>query len=363
MNRRVVRYTVPKLIWKGRRRKVGLPPGTLVHIGEKKVEKVRITVIDYDEESFSEHEKESIEDCYRFVDKPTTTWINVDGLHEIDTFEELGKKFDLHPLVLEDVLNTGQRPKIDDYERYVFIVMKMLYYDEEGGTTTEQISLVVFPKFVISFQERSGDVFNQLRERIRSGKGIIRRMGSDYLAYAIIDAIVDSYFVILEKVGEEVENMEEDLIKRPGPEVLQRIHGLKTAMIFLRKSIWPLREVVNSLQRAESPIIKQRTVKYLRDVYDHTIQVIDTTETFRDMVSGMLDIYLSSVSNKMNEIMKVLTIIATIFIPLTFIAGVYGMNFRNMPELGWTWGYPIVWGVMGVIVILMVAYFRRKGWL
>lgn len=353
---------IPRFIWKGRKKKAGLPPGTLVHIGEKKVEKVNITVIDYDEESFSEHEPETIEECYEFMEKPTTTWVNVDGLHDVAVFEELGTKFDLHPLVLEDVLNTEQRPKIDDFEKYLFIVMKMLYYDS-GAILTEQISLVIFPNLVISFQERSGDVFDSLRERIRTGKGLIRKMGPDYLAYAIIDAIVDSYFVILESIGEEIERMEEYVVEDPGPEVLQRIHGLKTAMIFVRKSVWPLREVVNKLQRADSPLIEERTVKYLRDVYDHTIQVIDTAETFRDMVSGMLDIYLSSVSNRMNEIMKVLTIIATIFIPLTFIAGVYGMNFKYMPELEWAWGYPIVWGVMAIIVVLMVAYFRRKGWL
>jgi len=349
---------------KKRSKKVGLPPGTLVHIGEKKTDKVRITIIDYDEANFEEKEIKTVEECFPFKNKPTVTWINIDGIHDIKIIEKIGKHFDLHPLILEDIVNTGQRPKIEDFGDYIFVVLKMLYYNEkEDEIQAEQVSLILGSNFVISFQEREGDVFNPIRERIRSGKGRIRKMGADYLAYALIDTIVDSYFIILEKLGEKIESTEEELVTNPTPETLQAIHHLKREMIFLRKSVWPLREVVNRLERGESTLIHESTGIYLRDVYDHTIQVIDAIETSRDMLSGMLDIYLSSVSNRMNQIMKVLTIIATIFMPLTFIAGIYGMNFEFMPELAWPWGYPLVLLVMVVIGISMLIYFRRKKWL
>jgi len=293
------------------------------------------------------------------------TWVNIDGLHDIEIMEKIGKHFGLHPLVLEDILNTEQRPKIEDFDDYIFVVLKMLYYDEnEGEIRAEQISIILGSNFVLSFQERVGDIFNPLRDRIRNAKGRVRKMGPDYLAYSLLDAIVDNYFVVLEKLGEQIEGMEEELVTNPTPETLQRIHNLKREMIFLRKSVWPLREVVSRLERGESPLIKEATGIYLRDVYDHTIQVIDTIETYRDMLSGMLDIYLSSISNRMNQVMKVLTIIATIFIPLTFVAGIYGMNFEYMPELKWHWFYPkAFWLVMLGVAALMLVYFRRKRWL
>jgi magnesium transporter len=345
-------------------KKIGLSPGTLVHIGKKKVEKVRITILDYDEAQFQEKEAKTIEECFPFKEKPTVTWINIDGIHDVEVIEKIGKHFDVHPLVLEDILNTGQRPKMEDFDDYIFVVLKMLYFDEEDDEIkAEQISLILGSNFVISFQERQGDIFNPLRERIRNGKGRSRKMGSDYLAYALVDSIVDNYFMVLEKLGEKIEDIEEELVSNPTPETLQTIHNLKREMIFLRKSIWPLREVVNSLERGESSLIKESTGIYLRDVYDHTIQVIDTIETFRDMLSGMLDIYLSSISNRMNQVMKVLTIIATIFIPLTFVAGIYGMNFHFMPELQWRWAYFVVLFAMAIIAIGMVIYFRRKRWL
>lgn len=347
-----------------RSNKTGLPPGTLVHIGEKKVEKARITIIDYDEVEFQEEEVETVKECFPFKDKPTVMWINIDGIHEIKIIEEIGKHFDIHPLILEDVLNTGQRPKMDDFENYIFIVLKMLYYGEDTKEIkTEQVSLILGLNFIISFQEKEGDVFNPVRERIRNSKGRIRKMGSDYLAYALVDAIVDNYFIILEKVGEEIEFLEEELVTDPRPETLQSIHRLKREMILLRKSVWPLREVIDALKRGESSLIHESTGIYLKDVYDHTIQIIDAIETFQDMISGMLDTYLSSISNRMNEVMKVLTIIATIFIPLTFIAGIYGMNFEYMPELGWHWGYFMVWFIIIIVTISMIFYFRRKGWL
>jgi len=349
---------------KRRSRKAGLPPGTLVHIGERKAEFVRITVIDYNEQNFQEKEVSAVEECFPFKATPTVTWINIDGLHKIELIEKLGKEFDLHPLILEDILNTGQRPKFEDLGNNIFIVLKMLSYSDEKQTIqSEQVSLVVGPNFVISFQESVGDVFEQIRDRIRNSKGRIRKTGSDYLTYVLLDAIVDNYFLILEKFGEKIEYMGEELVAEPTEKTLQQIHSLKREMIFLRKSVWPLRELISSLERSESSLIKESTGIYLRDVYDHTIQVIDTVETFRDMVSGMLDIYLSSISNKMNAVMKVLTIIATIFIPLTFIAGIYGMNFKYMPELEWRWAYPAVWLVMSAVTVTMLIYFKKKRWL
>ena len=342
----------------------GLPPGALVHIGDKKTEKVKISVIDYSTGKFNEKEVKKVEECFPFKRKPSVTWINVDGLHEIDVIEKLGNCFEIHPLVLEDILNTDQRPKMENFEKYFFIVLKMLLINEKTHHIhSEQVSLIIGHNFVISFQETVGDVFDAVRERIRTGKGRIQKMGADYLAYSLIDAIVDNYFSILETIGEKLESMEENLVSNPSPEVLQQIYNLKRDMIYLRKSVWPLREVINNFLREESKLIKKTTHVYLRDLYDHTIQVIDTIETFRDTVSGMLDIYMSSISNKMNEVMKVLTIFAAIFIPLTFIAGVYGMNFRNMPELGWPYGYFAVLIVMLLVGITLLGFFKHKKWL
>src|SRR4030043_479558 len=354
---------MPKLI-KKRSKKAGLPPGTLVHIGERKAKDLKITLIDYDEVHFQEREIEKIEECFVFRDRQTVTWINVDGLHQVEILEKLGECYGFHPLMLEDILNTDQRPKMEDYGDYIYIVLKMLDQSNKSNEIImEQISLILGPNFVFSFQEKEGDVFDPIRERIRNGKGRIRKMGTDYLTYALLDSIVDNYFIILEKLGEKIEFLEEKLVARPIPETLQTIHHLKREMIFLRKTVWPLREVISGLERKESSLIMESTKIYLRDVYDHTIQTIDTIETFRDMVSGMLDIYLSSVSNRLNSVMKVLTIIATIFMPLTFLAGIYGMNFKYMPELEWRWSYPVIWLIMVGIGISMLIYFRKKKWL
>ena len=345
--------------------KSGLPPGTLVHIGEKKIEKTKITILDYDELNFEEKDTERWDECIQFRDKPTTTWINVDSVHQPETLEKIGECFGLHPLVLEDILNTDQRPKIEDYNDYLYIVLRMLYYNEKRSEiTTEQISLVMGPNYVISFQEGiEGDVFTPLRERIRNNKNRIRKTGADYLAYSLIDAIVDNYFTILEKIGDNIELLEERLVEDPTTDVMHEIHMLKREMIFLRKAVWPLREVISGMESGIHTLIQDSTRIFLRDVYDHTIQVIDTVETYRDMVSGMLDLYLSSISNRLNAVMKVLTIIATIFMPLTFIAGVYGMNFKYMPELEWRFGYPLIWFVMLAISVIMLIYFRKKKWL
>lgn len=355
---------MPKLV-KKRSKKIGLPPGTLIHIGDKKIENVEITLISYDEAQYQEREIKKIEECFPFKDKPVVTWLNINGIHDAEIMGKIGEHFGLHPLLLEDIMDTDQRPKIEDFGDYIFIILKMIYCcnEKKNEIEIEQVSLILGLNFVISFQERAGDVFNSIRERIRRGKGRMRKSGADYLAYTLIDAIVDNYFVILEGTGEKIEEMEEKLVTNPTPNTLQGIHNLKRDMIFLRKSVWPLREIISGLERTESSLIEESTGIYLRDVYDHSIQVIDTIETFRDMISGMLDIYLSSISNKMNEVMKLLTIIATIFIPLTFITGVYGMNFVYMPELQLRWGYFATLLIMAVVSVFMLIYFRKKKWL
>lgn len=344
-------------------KKAGLPPGTLVHIGEKKVEQTRITIIDYDEDNFIEKEVQSIEDCFPFKDKPTVTWINIDGLHDVDLIEKLGSHFDIHPLILEDIVHTGQRPKVEDFENYVYFVLMMLYYnDESENIEEEQFSIIMGPNVVITFQEKVGDVFKIIRGRIHNGKLRIRKGNTEFLTYRLIDTIVDNYFLVLEKLEEKIEILDEELLLKPTKETLQSIYTLRKKLLSLRKSIWPLKDVISSIEKEDISFISESMLIYFRDIYDHMIRLIETIEIFREMVSSMLDTYLTNVSNKMNEVMKVLTIIATIFIPLTFIAGIYGMNFKYMPELEWKWGYAGVWFIMIVIVCLMFVYFRKKKW-
>ena len=348
----------------------GLVPGTLVHVGKKRTEKVKITVFDYDEKQFQERAIDNVRKCFPYNKTDSVTWINIDGVHDLDIIRDLGTEFNIHPLILEDIVNTAQRPKMEDMGEYIFIVLKMIYPDEQDPKkiNIEQVSLIVGRNYVISFQEEEGDVFDPIRDRIRHAKGRIRKTGTDYLAYSLLDAVIDTYFSILEGFGEEVEALEEVLASDPKPETLQIIHRLKRINIFLRKSVWPLREIINGIMRVETGIVKKQTMLYFRDIYDHTIQVMDTIEATRDMVSGMLDVYLSSQSNKMNEVMKVLTIFAAIFIPLTFIAGIYGMNFNpqaspfNMPELNWKFGYFFALGLMLAVALVMLAYFKRKKW-
>jgi len=330
---------------------------------EARPAKARITLIDYDESRFQEREILDIEEVLPFKDSPTVTWINIDGLNDAAVMEKIAQHFGIHHLVMEDIVTTNQRPKLEDLGDYTYIVLRMMTCNGNGELVTEQVSLILGPNYVISFQERVGDVFDQIRDRIRTGKGRVRRMGADYLAYCLIDAIVDNYFAVLEKLGERVEAVEDELISNPTPQTLVVIRDSKRDLLLVRKTVWPLREVVDRLERGESRLVKKSTAIYLRDVYDHTIQIIDTVETLRDMVSGMLEIYLSSISNRLNEVMKVLTIIATIFIPLTFIVGIYGMNFRYMPEIESKWGYPAVIVTMAIVAGVMVLYFRMKRWL
>lgn len=325
----------------------------------------KIKIIDYDASKFQEKEVEKIEECFPFKETLSVSWINVTGIDQTEVIKQLDDYFGLHPLVLEDIQNLEQRPRMEDFGNYLYLALKILNYDEKKEEINSwQISIILAKNFVITFQPgKETDIFEPIREKIRKNKGKIRKMGTDYLAYRIADAIVDRYFDILEALGDKVEFLEEELVSNPSTKTLQTLHELKKEIVQIRKSVWPLREIINSLERGESSLIKKTTRVYLRDVYYHTVQLIDNIETSRDMLSEMIDIYLSSMSNKLNEIMKVLTIIATIFMPLTFLVGLYGMNFKFMPELSWHFGYPMVLGIIILIAVLMLIYFKRKRWL
>lgn len=347
-----------------RSRKIGLPPGTLVHLGEKKADKALFSVVDYDENHFSEQTTDRVEACALVRERSAVTWVNVDGLHDVAMVEKVGECFGIHPLVLEDVVNAGQRIKVEDFGDTLFMVFRTAAAPADGGRVeTDQLSLILGSNFLLTFHERPSPLFDPIRERLRNEKARPRRLGADYLAYALIDLVVDNYFSLLESLGDRIEALEAELVERPTQATFRAIYGLKREMLALRKAVWPLRELIGSLSRGESPLVRDATQVYFRDVHDHAIQIIDTVETYRDILSGFVDIYLSSVSNRMNAVMKVLTIIATLFMPLTFIAGVYGMNFRHMPELEWRWGYPLALGVMGATALGMTWFFVRKGWL
>lgn len=342
----------------------GSSPGTLIYIGEQRSEPVTISIIEYNESRIEELKVDSPQKCKKFVESDAIDWIDVDGLHDASVIQAVGETFNLHPLVLEDILNTQQRPKVDDYEHYIFFIVKMIIFDKEKGQIVpEHVAMVLGKRFVLTCQEVGGDVFDPVRNRLRTAKGRIRKMGADYLAYALIDAVVDTYFSILEEIGDQIEEIEQRLLHNPGQATVQEIHLLKRELVYLRRAVWPLRESVSALLRDESELISDATKIYLRDLYDHVIQVIDTVEVLRDVVSGMLEMYLSSISNKMNEVMKVLTVMSTIFIPLNFMAGLYGMNFEYMPELKSPWGYPIVLGAMATVAISLILFFRRRRWI
>jgi magnesium transporter len=347
--------------------KPGTAPGTLVPARPPASGKVSIEIISYSPDAIEERTVATAEEVFPYRDAPGVTWINVNGLHDVELLQKLGDHFGLHPLALEDVLNTGQRPKIEDYETHEFIVMKQLHWN--GRITTEQTCLFLGASHVLSLQEDPGDCFDAIRERLRKGSGRLRRLGSDYLAYALVDAMVDQAFPILERVGERIEDLEEEVLEAPTRRTLAEIRQTKHDLLQLRRAAWPQREVLHAMQREDSRFVRKDTRVYLRDLYDHTIQILDMIETYRDLTAGMLDVYLSSLSNRMNEIMKVLTIISTIFIPLTFIVGLYGMNFDtragplNMPELHWPYGYVAVLLLMAAVAGGMLVYFRRKDWI
>jgi len=325
---------------------------------------VSISVFDYDENHFEEKNIVQPKDLLGYRDTSTTTWINIDGIQDVALVEMLCKHYNIHPLTIEDILHPEQRPKLEDSDDYLFVVVKMMNYDEtKGYVHSEQVGILLGENFVISFQEVLGDTFDGVRNRLRSGKGSIRKNGADYLMYALIDTIIDNYFVVLEKAGDMLEDIEEELLMEPSQRTLNQLYSLKREMLSIRRMVWPLREVIYKLERDDLKLIKQETRVYLRDVYDHIIRVIDSVETIRDLLSSMLDLYQSIMGNRMNAVMKVLTIISTIFIPLTFIAGIYGMNFEYMPELEWKFGYPAAWGLMILMVLGMFVFFKKKRWL
>jgi magnesium transporter len=346
-----------------RAKKAGLPPGILIPSEETRTGKIHVSVFDYDANQLVEKQDTTIHECLKFLDSEAITWINICGIDDIQTIELVGRRFGLHPLLLEDIMSSGQRSKLDDYKDNIYIVVKMLNYNENQQVEDEQVSLVLGKNFLISFLESKTNVFAPIYERLRPANSRIRQRGADFLCYTLIDCLVDNYFLILEKIDGKLENLEEELIKSPSPKTLQKIQKAKREITLLRKSVWPMRELISNFRRIETPLIQDTTKLYIHDVYDHTIQAIDAIESFRDIASGMLDIYLSNISQRMNEIMKVLTVVSTIFVPLTFIASIYGMNFDNIPELHWHYGYYAVLSLMAIITLGMIYFFHRKGWI
>jgi len=346
------------------RQRIGLSPGTLLHIGERRLETARLDLVSYTPEQIEQRSDLSADECLESCRNPGLHWVDLLGIHDIPLVEQLGRGFGLNSLALEDLLNTDHRPKAENFGDSLLVILKTLSFDEKlGRLASEQVSIALTTNAVLSIQEQPGDVFDGVRERLRSPHGRHRQRGADYLAYSLIDSVVDSYFPVLERLGEVLTDIEEELADRPQRATLQRIHALKRDLMVVRKAVWPLREVVSGLEREGSELIDERTIPFLRDLYEHLIQSIDTVEIYRDSVSGLLDLYLSSVSQRTNEIMKVLTVVATIFIPLTFMVGVYGMNFDHMPELHWQWGYPALWVLMLSCVAGMLIVFRWRKWM
>ncbi len=342
-----------------------LPPGTMSYQGKKEVTATQIDIINYNEEFYKSDTSNSMTDAFDFEDTSHTTWININGLNNVEDIEVVGQHYNIHPLTLEDIVNTNQRPKIDEFDNYLFIVFKMLYFKDDDVLRYEHLSMIAGKDYILTFQEADGDVFNDLRERISNAKGRIRARGADYLMYAILDAIVDNYFSVIEAYGDKIEDLETSIFitKESSEDTPAEIQKLKQDILKIRRAILPLREVINRLEKTDANYIKETTQSFLRDLYDHIIQVSESIDLQREMVWSLMDMYMTIISNKMNEIMKVLTIIATIFIPLTFVAGIYGMNFKNMPELDSENGYFILLGVMAVLFLFMLNYFRRKKWL
>ncbi len=349
-----------------RSKKAGMPPGSLITPVESTTGAISsIRFFSFNENECFEKESDGRDIDLGLLKEPSRqTWINIDGLSNSLLFERIGAELGIHSLTLEDILTIDQRPKFEDHEKYLYIVLKMIYWnDHEEDLVSEQVSFLLFDKLVLSFQERPGDVFNPVRERLRRGVGRTRKEDADYLVYSLMDAIVDNYFTVMERLGSEIEKIEDEVLGDPTTETALRIHRLRGIVITLRRSIWPLREVIGSILRSESALLRSRNRPYMRDLYDHMVKVIETQETFRDTLAGLLDIYLSSVSNRMNEVMKVLTMISTVFIPLSFLAGLYGMNFRFMPELEYRWSYPALLGIMALFVVFFLLFFKRKKWI
>ncbi len=343
--------------------KAGLPPGSLVHVGEAPATKSRVSLISFHADDHTEHPVHGIDDILRHCNSDAFVWVHCEGLDIAPLLAALGEHFKVHPLVLEDILNTHQRPKFEEEDDYLFVVLKTMTSDQALKVQYEQISMLLFPRMLITFREGQDDAFDGIRRRLRNGRGRIRSLGTDYLLYVVMDSVVDRYFTLSDTMEEAIEAVEVKLLARPRSQTFVTIQRLKRELVFIRKVIAPLRDVLTALQRSDSPLIQARTLPYFRDVFDHTIRVIETMDSFRDLINGMLDIYLSSVSNRVNEVMKVLTVFATIFIPLTFLVGIYGMNFDYMPELRWKWSYPILWGLFFLIPAALLLWFKKKKWL
>lgn len=343
--------------------KMSHAPGHIVYTGTKEIKDVLIDVFDYNPTFVDEETVNDLSNYAKDTDERTVTWVNANGLSDTKALTDIALKYDLHPLVMEDVANTSQRPKLDEYPNQLFVVFKMLYHDANGMLNTEHISLILGKTYVLLMQEYDGDVFDGIRDRIRNAKGRIRTMGADYLMYALMDAVIDNYFIIIETLSNKIEDLEEKIYTNPSENYSQDIQQLKKEVIQVRRSIFPLREVVNKLEKVENHLVLKKTQVFIRDLYDHTIQVIETVEVYRDTIAGLMDMNATNIANRMNEVMKVLTIIATIFIPMTFLAGIYGMNFEHIPELKLENGYYFFWGAMVVIFIGSLIYFKRKKWL
>lgn len=349
-----------------RSHKAGQPPGTPIYTGDAKTVMPRVTVVAYTPEDYYEKSGATLAECLPvdFKAKPTVTWVNVEGLNDVKLVEQITKQYNLHPLTIEDIVNVGQRSKIDEFDNYLFVTLKTLQWDvTKKNFSMGEVSLAIGVDFLLSFQDRVSPAFDSIRERIHTiPQQGLRKQGPDYLAYRLMDIIIDQYFLVLEGLGDQIEKLEDSIITNPTREKARALYRLKNQMLVLRKAIWPIREVVNQLVKVPDGIIMPGTQVYFRDLYDHTVQAIEGIETFREILSNMLDIYLSSLTNRMNEIMKVLTVIATIFIPVTFIASVFGMNFKYMPGLEWPWGYPVVLILMFCVIGGMIYYFKRKKW-
>ena len=345
--------------------KSGLPPGSLIHVGEVLESVGNMSVIDYSKGRFEEKKIESVDEILAYKDSETVTWVIIEGLTDVAVVERIGAIFGIHHLVLEDILNTNQRPKFEEYDDHLYIVLKcLLSEDTHFSVNNEQVSLLVMKNFVIMFKEKKDELFLPLQQRIRTSSGKFRGLGSDYLAYAILDFIVDQNFILIDLLDESITTLEDSLLTgEPKQDMLYKIQRLKREMISIRRYVSPVRELLSEMLRSESDLIHENTHIFLRDVSDHSIRVVESIESYREILTGLLDIYVSTVSNKMNQIMKVLTVFTSIFIPLTFIAGIYGMNFEYMPELKWKWAYPLTWAVFIVIPIVLLVYFKRKKWL
>lgn len=345
--------------------KLGFPPGSLIHVGEILEPITRISVINYNKNKFEEQQILSIDEIYKYKDSDTVTWVIIEGLTNVEFIERIGEIFGIHQLVLEDILNTHQRTKLEEHDKYLYIVLKSLIpEDNHFSIAYEQISLLVLKNFVFAFKEKKDELFLPVLQRIKTGNGRFRSLGADYLTYAILDTVVDQYFVMIDSLDEAITSLEDSLLtSEPTQTLLINIQTLRKEIITLRRNISPTRELMSGLLRSESELIDEKTQLYLRDVSDHAIRVMEMIESYRDILSGLIDIYVSSVSNKMNEIMKVLTVFASIFIPLTFLAGIYGMNFEYMPELRWKWAYPTLWVIFITIPIVLIVYFKKKKWL